>query len=90
MGCCEMINSITIYRKDMRRIIKAFILCSKLRQNRLFGGTLTYSIIPRKLCGQPILIFSSQVVLRSDMCKTVSYNNYYHPVVLDFTLAIFI
>ena len=45
--------------------MNAFILCSKILQNRLYSGTLKYSIFLRNLCGQLMLKFICNGGLKS-------------------------
>ena len=53
--------------------MEAFNMCSKTLQNLLYGGTLKYTIFLKNMWGQPILIFFSQVRLKSGVWKTASF-----------------
>ena len=56
--------------KKFRRWMNAFILCSK---TRLYKATLKlhFSIFLRNVCGQPIVIFFSQVELKSFLSSCI-------------------
>ena len=69
----------------MHRWMEALILCPKNLQNRLYRGTLKYSIFLRNLCGHPILIFFSHVGLK---VRRVENSDFYPPVFLDFSVAL--